>query len=345
MLSGVQGQPAPHQSQRSAKRGSKGAQPPWYKPPPMRLSVVIVNWNSREDLRACLASLREQTHRDLEVIVVDNGSTDGSVEMVRESFPEVVLLAERENLGFAEGCNRGIAKSTGPWVAMLNNDTVADPDWARALVEAAEKAPPDCGMLQSLLLYRDRPDTVNSTGIELTRTGGGRDRDEGTPWRPQHGLTEIFCPTAGAAAYKREMLEAIRLPTGYFDRDHFMYFEDMDLGWRARLAGWSAYFVPDSKVLHTWHGSSKRLGRSWLVVVSRTNRIRTLLKNASLPFLLRTSPKTAYEIAELLWHGRAKAGLKLLGAVKHSVLVRREVERLAKQERRSIEERWVVRAS
>lgn len=311
----------------------------------MRLSVVIVNWNSREDLEGCLLSLREQTHRDLEVIVVDNGSKDGSAEMVRESFPEVVLLAENENLGFAEGCNRGIEKSTGEWVAMLNNDTVADPNWAGALVEAAERCPPRCGMLQSLMLYRHRDGRVNSTGIELTRSGGGRDRDEGKPKPSSDAIEEIFCPTAGAAAYRRSMLEEIRLPTGYFDRDHFMYFEDMDLGWRARLAGWSALYVPQSIVHHTWHGSSKRHGRAWLVVISRTNRIRTLLKNASLPFLLRTSPKTAYEIAELLFHGRAKAGADLIKALRDSVLVRNEVNRMAKENRRHIEERWVVRAS
>lgn len=311
----------------------------------MRLSVVVVNWNSREDLAECLLSLREQTHRDLEVIVVDNGSHDGSADLVAERFPEVVLLRETENLGFAEGCNRGIARSTGEWVAMLNNDTVADPDWARALVEAAEEAPPRCGMLQSLMLYRHRDGTVNSTGIELTRTGGGRDRDEGKRLPTSAEIEEIFCPTAGAAAYRRTMLEEIRLSTGYFDKGHFMYFEDMDLGWRARLAGWSALYVPASMVQHTWHGSSKRHGRSWLVVISRTNRIRTLLKNASWPFLLRTSPKTAYEMAELLWHGRAKAGAGLLKACREGLLARREVDRLAKEARDQVEERWVVRVS
>lgn len=309
----------------------------------MRLSVVVVNWNSREDLAACLASLRAQTHPDVETIVVDNGSADGSADMVAERFPEAILLRETENLGFAEGCNRGIARSTGPWVAMLNNDAVADPDWARALVEAAQKCPPRCGMLQSLMLFSDRPDTINSTGIELTGSGGGRDRDEGRP-RPEGDATEeIFCPTAGAAAYRRAMLDEIRLAGGFFDRDHFMYFEDMDLGWRARLAGWSALYVPGSIVRHKWHGSSARHGRSWLVVVSRTNRIRTLLKNASLPFLVRTSPKTAYEIGELLWHGRAKAGRALVRAAFESLAARGDVGRLARERRRDVEQRWVAR--
>src|ERR1700752_2403973 len=110
----------------------------------MLLSVVIVNWNSREDLERCLVSLEEQTYRDLEIIVVDNGSTDGSGELGTTRFPQVTIITAHENLGFAEACNRGITKSNGVWVATLNNDTVADRDWAHALVAAAESCRPDC---------------------------------------------------------------------------------------------------------------------------------------------------------------------------------------------------------
>src|SRR6185503_9189540 len=99
------------------------------------------NWNSLEDLKACLTSLRAQSHREIEIVVVDNGSSDGSSDMVVAEFPECRLLREAQNLGFAQACNLGIEASRGPWVAMLNNDTVADPDWARGLVAAAEAAP------------------------------------------------------------------------------------------------------------------------------------------------------------------------------------------------------------
>src|SRR5438046_190155 len=113
------------------------------------LSVVTVNWNSRDDLEACLASLSAQTYADLEVLIVDNASVDGSLEMVRTRFPEFVLLEQNRNLGFAEGCNVGIARATGSWVALLNNDAVADPGWAETLVAAAHDVPESCGMLQS----------------------------------------------------------------------------------------------------------------------------------------------------------------------------------------------------
>ena len=168
----------------------------------MRLSVVVVNWNSCDDLKICLSSLRGQSHRDLQVIVVDNGSSDGSPAMIARDFPEVTLLAQTENLGFAEACNRGVAASEAEWVALLNNDTAARPAWAHALVEAAQTAPATCGMLQSLLLYLDRPDVINSTGIELTRSGGGRDRDEGRIVVETLEPQEIFCPTAGAAVFR-----------------------------------------------------------------------------------------------------------------------------------------------
>jgi len=311
----------------------------------MRLSVVVVNWNSREDLGCCLESLGQQTHADLEVIVVDNGSGDGSEAMVRERFPGVLLLETGANLGFAEACNRGITASSGEWVATLNNDTVADPGWAKALVDAAACLPPDVGMLQSVLLFMTDADTINSTGIVLTAGGSGSDRREGETWqRPAPGpsprFEEIFCPTAGAAAYRRSMLDAIKLREGYFDRRHFMYFEDLDLGWRARLAGHSARLVADSIVWHKYHSSADRQGRAWMVVVSRTNRIRTLLKNASPAFLLRTAPKSAYEAAEAIWHGGWRAGLGLPRAVLESLRQRRSVSALCRASRRALERRW-----
>lgn len=304
------------------------------------LSVVVVNWNSIDDLRACLASLRVQTYRELEVIVVDNGSEDGSAEMVASEFAECRLLRESENLGFAEACNRGIAASRGEWVAMLNNDAVADPNWAQALVDAAKAAPADCGMLQSLLLYQSRPNVINSTGIELTRSGGGRDRKEGQPRASGFDTQEIFCPTAGAAAYCRRMLNAIVVSGGYFDRSHFMYYEDTDLGWRARLAGFTAHYVPDSVVYHRWHGSTERHGRSWLQAVANTNRLRTQLKNASWQLILRTLPWSLEGAFKVARHGGVKGIRSWFAAISDSLSARREVEALRKVDRRAIERRW-----
>jgi len=306
----------------------------------MRLSVVIVNWNSKDDLEACLASLEKQSHRDLEVIVVDNGSTDGSIERMKERFPHFTLIEAGENLGFAEGCNRGIARCTTEWIALLNNDAVADVNWAKALVEAAERAPSDCGMLQSTMYFLDEPDTINSLGLRLTRSGGAIDRHEGAKGRP---LVDepIFCPTGGAAAYRRSMLEQIKLPVGYFDREYFMYSEDFDLGWRAQLAGFQARVVSASIVRHKFHGSTARRGRAWFVVMSRTNRLRTLLKNASPAFLLRTSPWTLFEVAELVYYGGWNASVALPRVVLQSLRQRARLRAINTVSRRAIEKRWV----
>jgi GT2 family glycosyltransferase len=306
----------------------------------MLLSVIVVNWNSCVDLAECLSSLQEQTYPSLEVIVVDNGSTDGSLEMVRERFPAFVLLSYTDNLGFAEGCNRGIEASKGEWVALLNNDAVADRLWAERLVDAARKAPATRGMLQSEMFFLDRPGVINSMGLYLTRTGGAIDRLEGEPRRPVEP-EEIFCPTGGACAYRRTMLESIKLPVGYFDREYFMYAEDFDLGWRAQLAGWSAELAPGSIVHHRFHGSTARRGRAFFVVHTRANRLRTLIKNASPRFLLRTAHYTFYELCELSWHGGWRAVANLPTVLTESLRQRANIDRLASVRRVEIEKRWV----
>lgn len=303
---------------------------------------MVVSYKSRSDTLACLASLAAQTHPDVETILVDNASDDGTVDAVRAQFPEVRVLAERENLGFAEGCNRGIAVATGAWIALLNNDAVAEPGFAAALVRAAERAEPRCGMLQALMLFASDPGTINSTGIELARSGGGRDRLERRPRREAeaHG-TDIFCPTGGAAAYRRAMLDEVRLPSGWLDRRHFCYYEDMDLGWRARLAGWSARFVPEAVVLHRHQGTTSREGRAWMRRMSATNRLRTLAKNASLGFALATLGHTAGDVIDLLVVTRGRGLGTLAREVARSLADRPHVTRLARVPRREIERAWV----
>jgi GT2 family glycosyltransferase len=305
----------------------------------MLLSVIVVNWNSKHHLAECLAALEKQTHRELEVIVVDNGSVDGSVELVAERFPQFTLLRAGENLGFAEGCNRGLAFSHGSWVAMLNNDAFAEPDWAAALVQAAENAAPSVGTLQSLMLFHGRPGVVNSTGVELLWNGSGCDRAEGKLQSECATRAEIFCACAGAAAYRRSMLEQIKLQNGYFDRTHFMYLEDLDLGWRAQLAGFSAEYVPESVVQHVWHGSSSRRGKNWLVVLSRANRIRTVLKNASGHMMTRTCVNLLGAALEVLWYSRGPSAL--YGAVRAGLQGRKEVSALSKRDRREVESKWL----
>ncbi|MEM9693558.1 MAG: glycosyltransferase family 2 protein [Myxococcota bacterium] len=307
------------------------------------LSVVIVNWNGREDLRRCLDSLREQRRTDFETIVVDNDSNDGSTAMVTHRYPDVVLLDAGANVGFAEGCNIGIRRSRGTWAFMLNPDTVADREWSATLMAYLEgPVPASCGMVQSMLLFMDRPDTINSTGIRLRDIGWGADRQEGAH-RTAAAEGPIFCPTAGAAAYRRSMLDAIALEAGYFDPLHFCYLEDLDLGWRARLAGYSAHFLPSSFVHHRYHASTAKRSRHWLRKTSVINHYRTVLKNASRPMLRRSSWRGLLNGIEITATGGAAIPRDIAGALRAGYAARTEVERIRKLDRLEVETIWVGR--
>lgn len=309
------------------------------------LSIVIVNWNARDGLAECLSSLAEQTDRDFETIVVDNGSTDGSVEMLAAAHPRVRVLQTGANLGFAEGCNRGIDAARSDWVFLLNNDAIADRSLVASLRRRAHGAGAHDGMFQARILFTQKPDRTNSTGMLLFRNGKSRDRDFDKPREQSETGDEIFCPTAGAAMYRRSMLDEVRLETGYLDRTYFMYAEDLDLGWRCRLAGWRAWYAPEAVVHHAFQGSSRRHGANFVELQCMKNRFRTLLKNASPAFLLRTLPASVADAATLVrWNGPGiiprglRAGLEMLR-------LRSEVRKLARVTPRAVEDAWTVSRS
>jgi GT2 family glycosyltransferase len=306
-------------------------------------SVVIVNWNSRDDLRACLAGLARQTDAPFETIVVDNGSRDDSVATVRAEFPSTILVEAGKNLGFAEGCNVGIARATGSWIVTLNNDADPQPTWLAKLREAIAGMGPELGMVQSKILFRERPDRTNSTGVLLGPAGYFVDRAFDQPNREGEAVEEIFCASAGAAAYRRSMLEQVRLTTGYFDRSFFMYYEDVDLGWRGRLAGWSAIYAPEAIVHHAFHGSAARRGKRFVVAHCARNRVRTLLKNASWAYVLRSIPRLLADCAKALFYERAAAFGDYYRAARDGWVQRARVTELIRDERRAVETRWVGR--
>lgn len=312
---------------------------------PFSMSVVLVNWNSREDTLRCLRSLAEQTDPNFETLVVDNGSVDGSAQAIRREFPNVRVLETGENLGFAEGCNRGIDASSNAWVATLNNDTVADKHWIAELRRAARAGDEHLGMLQSQVVFLGDEAHLNSTGVLLYLDGGACDRDVYAATREGDREEEVFCATAGAALYRRAMLDEVRLASGIFDRTFFMYFEDVDLGWRCRLAGWSARYVPTARVGHAFQASSKRQPGRFVGTHLRRNRLRMLLKNGSVSFLAKTFPKTLYDACELVvWEGPS-AVLEIAKAALDGASQRHEVARrtaTTPSARTAVEARWAV---
>lgn len=310
---------------------------------PYGISVLIINWNGCDVLRDCLASLAAQTEADFEIVVVDNGSSDASCEMVRAEFPSVRLVPSGENLGFAEGCNRGILACQKPWIFVLNNDTRVEPRAIAELRAAARAGGSRLGMLQPRIVFMDRPHLTNSTGVLLYSDGKFIDRDFAAPLRPEDTPAEIFCVSAGAALYRRQMLEAVQLPTGVFDRSFFMYYEDVDLGWRCRLAGWEARYIPSALVYHRFHGSEQAQKRAFVATHCHANKVRTLLKNASLGYIKKVLPRVLMtDVAPLLHHQRGAAFGLLADAVVDGLRQRALVSRLALRPRPDIERRWAV---
>ncbi len=215
--------------------------------PTLRLiSVVIPNWNGARHLRVCLDSLRAQTYRQVEVIVADNGSTDGSLALLAADYPEVRVLALGRNRGFAGACNAGLRAAGGELLALLNNDTEADPHWL-AEVAAAFARHPEAGLVASKMLLFDRRDTFHTAGDFYRVDGVPGNRGV---WQLDSGQyeqeEEVFGANGGSAVYRRAMLDAV----GLLDEDFFYSCEDVDLAWRAQLAGWRCVYAPRAVVYH-----------------------------------------------------------------------------------------------
>ena len=221
-----------------------------------KIAVVVPNWNGKDKLKACLDSLRAQT-RPHQLIVVENGSTDGSLEYLREHYPDAFLVINASNLGFAGGVNSGIkvAMEQGcDYVALFNNDAVAEPDWLERLAESLESND-KTGAATCKLLSADGQ-KIDSTGDYYTVWGLPYPRGRGeTDIDKYDEQTDIFAASGGASLYRVKMLEEI----GLFDEDFFAYYEDVDLCFRAQLAGWKVAYVPGSVAYHQIGATSGKL--------------------------------------------------------------------------------------
>jgi len=236
-----------------------------------RVSVIIPNWNGARFLRMCLDSLRRQTYRDFETIVVDNASTDESVELMRRDYPEVRLVCLPENLGLTGGVNAGIREALGEIIVLFNNDTEADEDWLAELA-AALAAHPEAGMAATKMRLFDRRSVIHSAGDTYRADGIPGNRGV---WEEDAGQYDedvwVFGPCGGAAAYRRSLLDEI----GLFDEDLFMYCEDVDMAWRAQLAGHRCIFAPRAIIYHRLSATgggkiaSFHTGRNTIYVIAK----------------------------------------------------------------------------
>lgn len=221
-----------------------------------KVAVVIPNWNGLEEIGACLDSLQAQSFTP-HIIVVENGSTDGSLEFLEKNYPTVEILAQKNNLGFAGGVNVGIRKAMNDgyqFVALLNNDAVAHKDWLKHLVGALQSNN-EVGIATCKLLSADKKHT-DSTGDQYTTWGLPYPRDRGVAAAKAHNQQEeVFGASGGASLYRSSMLEEI----GLFDEDFFAYYEDADVSFRAQLEGWKVLYEPKSVAYHQTGATSGKI--------------------------------------------------------------------------------------
>lgn len=272
------------------------------------ISIIILNWNGKDHLLSCLSSLHRQSIRDFEIILVDNGSTDGSCEWVRENFPDVEIISLRTNTGFCVGNNIGMRAAKGELIALLNNDTEVSPDWLLSIMTAAKNRP-DCGFFASKIMLFDNRQTIDTAGDGFHVAGIGIKRG----WLQEDNQEysreqEVFGACGGAAIYRRSMLDKI----GFLDEDFFANAEDIDLSFRAQLAGFKCLFVPEAIVYHKG-GATIGKNPQWFYLMRR-NILWVLIKNMPLSLFLKYCPRIIlYHSTSIIYHianGRGKLTIK-----------------------------------
>ena len=263
------------------------------------VSVIVVNYNRKLLLKKCLDSLVGQSFKDTEIITIDNASEDGSIDMLCRYYPGVKVIQNKENLLFCRAQNQGIEASRGDFVLSLNSDCVLDKDY---LKEALSSMGFDkrIGMVSGKIMREDRV-TIDSTGLFLGRNRKAVERGYGKKDKGQYNRPGYVFGASGACAFfKRAMLEDIKDKYGYFDERFGMYYEDLDLCWRAQKRGWRTYYNPKAIAYHERGGSAlegrRRPGPNFLHISGDLkkryimNRYRCIRKNDTLLGILKSMP-------------------------------------------------------
>jgi GT2 family glycosyltransferase len=239
-----------------------------------QISIIITTWNSAPHLPRCLDSLENQTYQNFEIIIIDNGSTDGGVNGIQEKHPELNICIKKldTNTGFAVANNIGARMARGEWLALLNADAFPEPVWLENLLRAAKQYPH--ASFASRQIQENSPDFLDGEGDVYHISGLAWRRGYNEPIYHTENIEEIFSPCAAAALYPRQAF----LDVGGFDKDYFAYHEDVDLGFRLRLYGVKSYYVPQAIVLHIRSASTGKLS-DFVVYYGHRNLVWTYLKN------------------------------------------------------------------
>lgn len=241
----------------------------------MGVSVVIPNYNGEKYLKKCLETLMEQSLKPEEIIIVDNNSSDGSIELINTYFRDkVTLIRLEENTGFSVAVNVGIKHNKSEFVALLNNDTELDEDWLKSLYYSIKDNKKIFSCCSKMLRYDNR-NIIDDVGDEYTILGWAVKRGDGMISSKYNKYEEVFSSCAGAAIYRSSIFEEI----GYFDENFFAYLEDMDISYRAKIYGYKNYFCPNAKIYHIGSATSGSRHNAFKVRLAARNNIFLIYKN------------------------------------------------------------------
>jgi GT2 family glycosyltransferase len=243
------------------------------------ISTVILTYNSIKFIRSCLDSVFSQDYQDFEVVIIDNGSTDNTAGFIKENYPQVILIENKENLGTAFARNQGIEIAKGEWILTLDCDVILEKNFLHKIISFAERSRDSIDMIQPKILKDDKK-TIYSCGIYLSKLRRFYDIGKGKIDNGQFNIPKyIFGACSAAALYKRRMLQDLKEETGYFDERFFFLVEDVDLAWRAQRKGWKALYYPEAVSYH--YGNSSSLNRSLRQFLCWRNR-KFLLRKCNL---------------------------------------------------------------
>lgn len=238
------------------------------------VSVIIPNWNGKSLIKNCLDSLKKQSYKNFETLVIDNGSTDGSVELIKKNYPYVNLVELDDNTGFAPAVNLGIKICTGSYMMLINNDTILDKDCIKFLVKSAKKYK-DVGMVAAKILQMDNPKLIDSAGDYIDAVGHannvGYGEMDGKNFKKEKS---VFLVSGGGCLIKREVFESV----GFFDPEYFAYMEDVDFSFRAQLKGFKGWLQPKAVIYHKHKATSSKFP-AFTEYLQYRNMTMTIIKN------------------------------------------------------------------
>jgi GT2 family glycosyltransferase len=257
-----------------------------------KVAVIIINWNGKHLLEECLSSVENQDYSNYKIILVDNGSSDGSVKFVEEKFPEIEIISLDKNTGFAKANNIGMHKAFGDseveYIAILNNDAIAESQWLSEMMRLINNDNKIGSVAPKIKKYYKR-NIIDSIGNAIHFDGGGvSNHINETDHGQFDNIKEVFGPSGCAALYSKKMLKDVEVNNEFFDNDFFAYFEDIDLNWRARLRGWKCLFASNAIVYHK-HSETTGLYSPFKAFYTHRNRYFVIIKNYPLFLLLKAT--------------------------------------------------------